>query len=161
MGLGRNAVVVEPMSGHITLVHDGGQTKLVENLGIRGEPLRPHIQWPVAGIYEVSIYTGRLVGARGPKGQSMRRWKVSADDLKALRAEWRQIKKGAAPPKADENESGADGYVATCDGCAAELEASTDESPTCEDCDLVLCEQCAETHECPEKESDDGDSSSS
>lgn len=77
----------------ITMVHQGGTTKEVEYRGIGGDKARARIYWPTAGEYEVSPKTGRIVAAKGEKGNKLRRWSIEKTCLKRVRKDWRAFKK--------------------------------------------------------------------
>lgn len=88
----------------IRLQHRSGHCRDVDYFGIGGEPLRAQIEWDIAGAYEVSLYTGRIIGPRGPTGHKLRMWRVCAADLKKLRADWKAHKKTIDEPVAETRE---------------------------------------------------------
>lgn len=73
----------------IKLVHtQSGAEKLVEYLGMSGEPLRAQIHWPIAGEYLVAPRSGTIIGS-AKNAPALRLWKVSPADHAFLKQEYR------------------------------------------------------------------------
>ena len=73
----------------ITLQHQLSRaTKVVEYLGMSGEPLRAQIHWPIAGSYLVAPRSGTILGPR-KNAEALRHWKVCPTDHAFLKEEWR------------------------------------------------------------------------
>ena len=73
----------------ITMIHVGGFKKTVEILKVTETTV--YIHWPIAGVYEVDLLTGRLcidgVDARRT-GQGYLDWRANSSDLaEAVREE--------------------------------------------------------------------------
>ncbi len=62
-----------------------GAEKVVEYLGMSGEPLRAIIHWPIAGQYLVSPRSGALLGT----AEALRDWKLDAADHAFVKQERR------------------------------------------------------------------------
>lgn len=76
----------------ITLRHAlSGAEKVVEYLGMAGEPLRAQIHWPIAGDYLVSPRSGTILGPLA-SSERLRPWKVVPADHAFLKQEWRQAR---------------------------------------------------------------------
>lgn len=76
----------------ITLRHSlSGAEKIVEYLGMRGEPLRAQIHWPIAGTYLIAPRSGTILGPR-KTAERLRPWKVTPADHAFLKEEWRQAR---------------------------------------------------------------------
>lgn len=72
----------------LTLVHQQSQAqKVVEYLGMLGEPLRAHIHWPIAGLYQIAPRSGTILGTA--REGALRHWKISPEDHAFLRDEYR------------------------------------------------------------------------
>ncbi len=73
----------------ITLRHSlSGAEKIVEYLGMMGEPLRAQIHWPIAGDYLVAPRSGTILGT-GKASERLRLWQVVPEDHEFLKREWR------------------------------------------------------------------------
>lgn len=73
----------------ITLRHElSGAEKIVEYLGMMGEPLRAQIHWPIAGDYLIAPRSGTILGPK-TNAERLRPWKVIARDHAFLKQEWR------------------------------------------------------------------------
>ncbi len=72
----------------LTLVHQQSQAqKIVEYLGMLGEPLRAHIHWPIAGLYQIAPRSGTILGT-AHEG-ALRHWKLTPEDHAFLKQEYR------------------------------------------------------------------------
>lgn len=73
-----------------TLIHPGGTTKTVTVNGRGGEGCI-QIYWPIAGCYEVSLATGRIVadGDGDPAPAAACAWQLGKIDLRRLRKTYR------------------------------------------------------------------------
>jgi hypothetical protein len=67
----------------IHLVHEGGSEKVVDCTGMDHE--RAFVVWPVAGVYDVELSSGKLLGSLNGEDEVPLRWRVRADDLGRLR----------------------------------------------------------------------------
>jgi hypothetical protein len=83
--LGLKKVKPKPLR-RLTLVHAQSQAKkVVEYLGMSGEPLRAIIHWPIAGQYLIAPRSGTILGS----AEALRHWKVTAQDHVFLKQEYR------------------------------------------------------------------------
>lgn len=82
----------------LTIRHaQSGAEKIVEYLGMTGEPLRAQIFWPIAGDYLVSPRTGTIIGS-SKNADKLRHWKVSQKDHAFLRQEYLRAR-ARVPPR--------------------------------------------------------------
>lgn len=65
-----------------------GAEKVVEYLGMSGQPLRAQIHWPIAGDYLVAPRSGTIIGSK-KNSEKLRHWKASEADHAFLKREWR------------------------------------------------------------------------
>ncbi|HMG12783.1 MAG TPA: hypothetical protein VK571_06395 [Gemmatimonadaceae bacterium] len=68
-----------------------GAEKIVEYLGMAGEPLRAQIHWPTAGDYLIAPRSGTILGS-GSSAERLRLWRVVSEDHDFLKQEYRRAR---------------------------------------------------------------------
>jgi len=68
-----------------------GAEKVVEYLGMTGEPLRAQIHWPIAGDYLIAPRSGTIIGS-GKLAERLRPWRVVPEHQGFLRQEYRRAR---------------------------------------------------------------------
>jgi len=73
----------------ITMIHRGGFKRSVEVLKVTEAII--YIHWPIAGTYEVDLFTGKMIGdPESPPRRAQKNyldWEADARDLAAARRE--------------------------------------------------------------------------
>jgi hypothetical protein len=68
-----------------------GAEKVVEYLGMSGEPLRAQIHWPIAGDYLIAPRSGTILGS-GQSAERLRHWRVVPEHQTFLKQEYRRAR---------------------------------------------------------------------
>lgn len=67
--------------------HPGGSKRKVEYVGVIGAPRRGLVRWPLAGVYDVDLETGRLFGPSG----TLIPWHLREQDLERARKDYEAL----------------------------------------------------------------------
>lgn len=94
LGLKESQAKPKPIR-RLTLVHAQSRAeKVVEYLGMSGEPLRAIIHWPIAGQYLVSPRSGTILGS----AEALRDWRLDAAGHAFVKQE-RRIARASVPKR--------------------------------------------------------------